>query len=320
MKNEQDVKMLKIDVFNFEDSLFDNESIIVECILKLESEYIIKAMIDNDCINYSFIDIDIAQQICEALEISLLKLNKLREVKNYDEKRNKDIIHAIYSFMIIQNHTENWISMMIIKLDQHSIILNKFWIKKHDINYHDHDDLISFYFDHCDHLKAFNHSYSNRSNRIQTKKKDFFSKEIFSDQSKIIENKEIKFFLEKTNNSKMILKKKTSVEFNKKLNERFDKLNEHSERLIERRMNESWKEKAKKDWNFIIENFEKRIKDKFLLWRNFIEISREINKWRKHYWNSFNSSRFVQYFVSSEKCENLRRFHEEFKNSTQKAR
>jgi hypothetical protein len=85
-------------------------------------------------------------------------------------------------------------------------------------------------------------------------------------------------------------------------------------------MNESWKEKAKKDWNFIIENFEKRIKDKFLLWRNFIEISREINKWRKHYWNSFNSSRFVQYFVSSEKCENLRRFHEEFKNSTQKAR
>jgi hypothetical protein len=107
MKNEQDVKMLKIDVFNFEDSLFDNESIIVECILKLESEYIIKAMIDNDCINYSFIDIDIAQQICEALEISLLKLNKLREVKNYDEKRNKDIIHAIYSFMIIQNHTEN---------------------------------------------------------------------------------------------------------------------------------------------------------------------------------------------------------------------
>jgi hypothetical protein len=37
----------------------------------------------------------------------------------------------------------------------------------------------------------------------------------------------------------MILKKKTSVEFNKKLNERFDKLNEHSERLIERRMNES---------------------------------------------------------------------------------
>jgi hypothetical protein len=126
MKNEQDVKVLKIDVFNFEDSLFDDKSIIVECILKLDSEYIIKAMVDNDCIDYSFIDIDIAQQVCEALEISLLKLNKFREVKNYDERRSKDITHAIYSLMIIQNHTESSISMMIIKLDQHSIILSKF--------------------------------------------------------------------------------------------------------------------------------------------------------------------------------------------------
>jgi NMD protein affecting ribosome stability and mRNA decay len=125
MKSEHDVKVLKIDVFNFENNLFDDKSVIVECILKLDSEYIIKAMIDNECIDYSFIDIDIAHQVCEALEISLLKLNKSREVKNYDERRNKNITHVIYSFMIIQNHTKNSISMMIIKLDQHSIILNK---------------------------------------------------------------------------------------------------------------------------------------------------------------------------------------------------
>jgi hypothetical protein len=48
-------------------------------------------------------------------------------------------------------------------------------------------------------------------------KKDFFSKEIFSDQSKIIKNKETKIFFEKINNSKIILKR---VEFNKRLNER----------------------------------------------------------------------------------------------------
>jgi hypothetical protein len=141
--------------------------------------------------------------------------------------------------MTIQYHTKSCISMMIIKLDQHSIILNKFWMKKHDVNYHDHDDSISFYFDHCNHLEAFNHSYSNRSNRIQTKKKDSFSKEIFSNQSEIIENKEIKFFFEKINKSKMILKRTTSIEFRKRLNER-------SERLIKRRMNESWRKKLKK--------------------------------------------------------------------------
>jgi hypothetical protein len=101
MKSEQDVKMLKIDVFNFEDSLFDDKLIIVKCTLKVDNEYIIKAMINNDCTDYSFIDIDIAQQVCEALKISFLKLNKSREVKNYEKRRNKDIIHVIYSFMII---------------------------------------------------------------------------------------------------------------------------------------------------------------------------------------------------------------------------
>ncbi len=94
-------------------------------------------------------------------------------------------------------------------------------MKKHDVNYHDHDDSISFHFDHCNHFEVFDHSYS-------TKKKHFFSKEKISDQSEIIEDKETKSFLEKINNSKMILKRSTSIEVNERLNER-------SKRLIERR-------------------------------------------------------------------------------------
>jgi hypothetical protein len=119
------MKIMKIEACKFEDTLFDDTSIIVDCILKLEDEYKTKAMIDNDCIDYFFIDIVIAQKVCDSLRIIYLKLNKSREMKNYDERRNKDIIHVIYSFMIIQNHVENSISMMIIKLDQHSIILKK---------------------------------------------------------------------------------------------------------------------------------------------------------------------------------------------------
>jgi hypothetical protein len=37
MKNEQDIKVMKIDVFNFEDNLFDDKSVIVECTLELDS-------------------------------------------------------------------------------------------------------------------------------------------------------------------------------------------------------------------------------------------------------------------------------------------
>ncbi len=121
------MKVVKIDACKFEDNLFDDTSVIVDCTLNHENEnqYQIRAMINNDCIEYSFIDINIAHKVCESLRINSLKLNKSREVKKYDERKNKDITHAIYSFMTIQNHTKNFISMMIIKLDQHSIILRK---------------------------------------------------------------------------------------------------------------------------------------------------------------------------------------------------
>jgi NMD protein affecting ribosome stability and mRNA decay len=119
------MKIMKIDVCNFENTLFDDKSVIVDCILNLKDEYKIKAMIDNECIDYSFIDTDVAHKVCKLLRIEFLQLNKSREVKNYDERKDKNITHALYSFMIIQNHTKNCISMMIIKLDQHSIILEK---------------------------------------------------------------------------------------------------------------------------------------------------------------------------------------------------
>jgi hypothetical protein len=79
--------------------------------------------------------------------------------------------------MIIQNHIESSISIMIIKLDQHLIILKKSWMKKYDVNYHEHNDSISFYLDHCSHFEASKRSFSNQS----TKKKNFFSKRIFFD-------------------------------------------------------------------------------------------------------------------------------------------
>ncbi len=82
-------------------------------------------MINNDCIEYFFIDINITHKVCETLNIALVKLSKSRDVKNYDEKRNKDITRVIYSLMIIQDHTKSCTSMMITKLDQHSIILRK---------------------------------------------------------------------------------------------------------------------------------------------------------------------------------------------------
>jgi hypothetical protein len=109
-------------------------------------------------------------------------------------------------------------------------------MKKHEVSYHDHDDSISFHSEFCSHLEASFYSFSGQSLQ-RTKKKLFFSKEKFSDQSEVVdENKKLLVFFEKTN-SKTILKKSTSnhvVELIVKM------LNESSKRLNERRrINES---------------------------------------------------------------------------------
>ncbi len=140
MTEIDEMKIMKIDACKFEDNLFDDTSIIVNCMLNHENEYKIKAMINNDCIEYSFIDINVAHKVCESLSINSLKLNKSREVKEYDERKDKDITYAIYSLMTIQNHTKSFTSIMIIKLDQHLIILRKSWLKKHEVSYHEYND------------------------------------------------------------------------------------------------------------------------------------------------------------------------------------
>jgi hypothetical protein len=145
---------------------------------------------------------------------------------------------------------------MIIKLDQHSIILNKSWMKKHDVSYHDHNDLTSFHFDHCNHLEAFEYLFSNQS----TKKKVSFSKRNFFDQSEIIENKKIKIFFEKINNSKTILKRSTIINFSERLIESQERLNER------RRIDEFWRKKLKK-----IETLSSRILKKELKRNSFYD-------------------------------------------------
>ncbi len=106
-------------------NLFDETLIIENCILKNEIKFHIKIMIDNDVIDYEFINHAAAHEICERLNISLVELMKPRYVKKYDDKKDSAIIHVIYLRMQIQNHIENFTFLMIIKLVNVSMILEK---------------------------------------------------------------------------------------------------------------------------------------------------------------------------------------------------
>jgi hypothetical protein len=82
-------------------------------------------MINIDVIEYAFIDKSIAQSFCEILKIEFVQLIKKRLIKIYDERKNQIIIHVIYSKMIIQEHTKSLIFILIIRLEQQILILEK---------------------------------------------------------------------------------------------------------------------------------------------------------------------------------------------------
>jgi hypothetical protein len=82
-------------------------------------------MINIDVIEYAFIDESIAQSLCETLKIESVQLIKKKLVRVYDERKNQVITHVIYLKMIIQEHTKNLIFMLIIRLEQQILILEK---------------------------------------------------------------------------------------------------------------------------------------------------------------------------------------------------
>jgi hypothetical protein len=82
-------------------------------------------MINIDVIEYAFIDESIAQSFCETLKIESVQLIKKRLVKVYNERKDQVIIHVIYLKMIIQEHIKSLTFILIIKLEQQTLILEK---------------------------------------------------------------------------------------------------------------------------------------------------------------------------------------------------
>jgi hypothetical protein len=145
---------------NLKNDLLNKDLVIESCILNDENLYLIKAMIDNDCIDYLFVNNIIVRKICETLNINSIKLNKSRKMKDYDKRISELITHAIDFRMTIRNCVESFTFLLITKLSQHDIILEKSSMRKHEISYHEHSNYISFLSDHSKYLRAFERSFS----------------------------------------------------------------------------------------------------------------------------------------------------------------
>ncbi len=117
------------------DDFFASESLTTECVLSSnEISYSLKSLIDIEAADYSFIDEVIAQIVCDQLQIKSLTLIKAKSIREFDDHYAKKLItHVIYSNLTVQDHTIDTASMLITRLDQHQMILEKTWMNKIDL-------------------------------------------------------------------------------------------------------------------------------------------------------------------------------------------
>ncbi len=114
------------------DDSFTSESLTIKCILSSNKiSYSLKSLIDTEAADYSFIDEVIAQIVCDQLQIEFLTLIKAKLIQEFNDHYAKKLItHVIYLNLMIQDHTVNIAFMLITKLKQHQMILEKTWMNK----------------------------------------------------------------------------------------------------------------------------------------------------------------------------------------------
>jgi len=108
----------------FDDS-FDFKSFIVDIILSsLEKIFRFLALIDTKVINMTFIDESLMSKLCKRFDIQSISLSKSKLIQSYDEiSDRKSITHALYTLIMIQEHKNEMMFLLITCLNQHKIII-----------------------------------------------------------------------------------------------------------------------------------------------------------------------------------------------------
>ncbi len=117
------------------DDSFDFKSFIVDVILSsLEKIFRSFALIDTEVIDMTFIDESLMSKLCERFDIQSISLLKSKLIQSYDEISDwKSITHALYTLIMIQEHRNEMMSLLITRLDQHKIIIENLWLKRNQM-------------------------------------------------------------------------------------------------------------------------------------------------------------------------------------------
>ena len=137
------------------DSMFDffvKRFLIINCILFFDdNQHRLEVLIDIDVTEYAFIDRQMTQLVCDMLHIKSVSLLKSKSFIEFDDRHVSSIIHVIYFKLTIELHFELIVLLLIIDLNNHSIILEKSWMNKHEVILNMTYDKLIFKLFRCSH-------------------------------------------------------------------------------------------------------------------------------------------------------------------------
>ncbi len=107
------------------DDSFDFKSFTVDVILNsLEKIFRSFALINTEVIDMTFIDESLMLKLCERFDIQSISLSKSKLIQLYDETSDqKSITHTLYILIMIQEHKNEMMFLLITRLEQHKIII-----------------------------------------------------------------------------------------------------------------------------------------------------------------------------------------------------
>ncbi len=107
------------------DDSFDFKLFTVDVILSnLEKIFRFLALINTEVTDMTFIDESLMSKLCEHFDIQSISLSKSKLIQSYDEISDwKLITYILYTLIMIQEHKNEMMFLLITRLDQHKIII-----------------------------------------------------------------------------------------------------------------------------------------------------------------------------------------------------
>ena len=100
--------------------------LIIDCILSFINRKIpLKVLIDTGATGYRFIDEYITQEVCLILDIQPLPLSRPKPIRGFNSRLVKPITYTIYLNLTVQSHSKRIAPLLITRLGQYPIILEK---------------------------------------------------------------------------------------------------------------------------------------------------------------------------------------------------